>query len=127
MGYYSDFRIMTTTEGRETLEDYVNKHTKEKEINLFNFLDEDKFNKELNIFMFGKDFIKFYPEFPEIENIIDGLNFLKKKNIPYCFIRIGENVDDIEYKDYKINNLPNGLYVERKIAPYAEKCWEERE
>lgn len=130
MGYYSDFRIMTTLEGREALEDYVKKHTKEGEINFFKYLDEDKVDKKNNLSLFGNDNVKWYrySDFAEVDNFINGMEFLKEKGIPWCFIRIGENMDDIEYKEFREKgNLPSAFYLERKAATYGGCRWEERE
>lgn len=121
MGYYSDFQVLTTVEGREVFENYVKEHTKENEINFFNYLDVDRTDLEKDFSVFGKNNIKWYRYcgFPEVDNFIKAMELLKDKEIPYIFVRFGEELDDNEHYAYRDEELPVTLYIERKI-----KVWE---
>ena len=105
MGYYSNFRMLTTTEGRKVLEDYLKKCTAEKDFSFFSYLDEDKTDKENGLSLFGCDDIKWY------------------EDIPYSFVRIGEELDDVEYQYHKIGEMPTYLCVKREFSTYGSN-WE---
>lgn len=121
MGYYSNFRILTTVEGRKTFENYVKEHTEKNEINLFNYLDVDKTDLEKDVSLFGGDDIKWYTfcGFAEIDNFVKALEFLKEKGIPYNFVRLGEELDDMEYDSCKENELSASLSVKREIRVWS--------
>lgn len=123
MGYYSNFRMLTTTEGRKVLEDYLKKCTAEKDFSFFSYLDEDKTDKENGLSLFGCDDIKWYEDFPEVNNFINGMDYLKEKDIPYSFVRIGEELDDVEYQYHKIGEMPTYLCVKREFSTYGSN-WE---
>lgn len=120
MAYYSDFQILTTVEGREIFENYVKEHTRENEINFFNFLDVDRTDIEKDFSVFGKNGVKWYRscDFVEVDNFIEAMELLEDEGIPYVFVRIGEEADDNEYRPYKEEDLPIGLYIKREICTW---------
>lgn len=112
MGYYSDFRVLTTVEGRDTLEKYVRQNLPKEEPNLFSYLDVDKIDKEKNISFFGINQTKFERWFPEVSIFLDGLQYLKGNKIPYKFIRLGEDPNDIEFDSCREIALPAELCLQ---------------
>lgn len=116
MGYYSNWRLMTTVEGRKALEDYVKIHTPEGGHNLFNQLTVDKASKDT--VLVGMDDVKFNLWYPEVKTFLDGLDYLKDDEIPYKFIRIGEDIDDMEEDDCNQEELDAELYIKRDFGVY---------
>ena len=95
MGYRSDIRILTTKKGYSELKKYVDNHTDTKyDINLFDALHVKEEGKT-NVY-FGWDFLKWYPGFHSVDNVMDGLEYLKESNLSFHYKRFGENYDDIE-------------------------------
>lgn len=54
--------------------------------------------------------LKWYEEFPEIRAYYEWANLTDSEM--YCFIRLGEDTDDVEYGGH----LDCGMYVERQIT-----------
>lgn len=101
MSFRSDVRINTTEEGFNNLNDYINaylkKHNKGLGNNLLTSLDVNK-HKPRSQRYFGWNNILWYSHlnYISIDALISGLDNLKDKDIPFRFIRIGEEVSDIE-------------------------------
>lgn len=103
MGYRSDVRIVTSTEGFKKLQEFVENYLKKEKVdigeyNLLNSLDIDSKGKEQCYF--GWNYIKWYDfcGFPEIDAIVKGLDYLEKRGFSYRFMEIGEDYRDIEEK-----------------------------
>jgi hypothetical protein len=118
MGYYSDVYFATTKEGFDFL-------LKEKVLReeLFPYADRIKYNAKDNCVLVCWDMIKWDdtdPEFPEYI-FVNALPILEKKDIPFHYLRLGEQIGDIEAYSYKERegNLPI-LYPTRRICFYPE-------
>ena len=108
MGYYSDLRISVTKK------DYLAMLKKdEKNTNACNYiLDKDEayvreYTKNgVECVFIGRDSLKYYQEFSDIQMLEKYLNETKSG---YVFFRIGDNFDDIEYRNtakYKELEVP---------------------
>lgn len=105
MGYRSDVRIVTSKEGFEKLQEFVENYLKEKKVNieeynLLNLLDVESKGKEQCYF--GWNSIKWYDfcDDPQIDAIMNGLDYLEENEYSFRYMIIGENLDDIEERYY---------------------------
>ena len=97
LGYRSDIRILTTKKGFDVLKKYVDLHTnRDRDINLFDGLHVKEEGKT-NIY-FGWDFLKWYPGYESVDNVMNGLNYLKELDLSYHYKRFGENYDEFNEK-----------------------------
>lgn len=97
MGYRSDVYLKTTTEGYLIIKRFND-----------SLIVEDKSERPLTYAEISytstgfyrieyKD-IKWYDSYPEVQNFNKALDLLRKQDIPYAYIEIGEDPDDITYK-----------------------------
>lgn len=89
MGYRSEVRICLLKENFEELKERCSN----LEYSLIDTMDFE--NKDNKTVVFGWDWIKWYNEFDEIAAIENYL-FNLADDVPYSFVRIGEDRDDIE-------------------------------
>ena len=112
MGYRSDVRIVTSKEGYEKLNEFVQKFLKERNID-YNFLDECDIKKEKNNqCYFGWNYVKWYEDdYDEVIAIMKGLDYLNDNDYSYRYSRIGESYDDYD-EQYFDGNRKGELYLE---------------
>lgn len=55
------------------------------------------------------DDIKWYDSYTDIQNFIKVMDILDEQDIPYKFIRLGEDIDDIEVRDNYTDDMPEEL------------------
>lgn len=55
------------------------------------------------------DEIKWYDSYTDIQNFIKVMDILDEQDIPYKFIRLGEDIDDIEIRDNYTDDMPEEL------------------
>lgn len=100
MGYRSEIRIITSKEGYEKLNEFVEQYLKDTE--------EDNLLKECDIKNIGKEQCYFgwndikwrENDFKDVDAIMEGLNYLGENEYSYRYMRMGENYDDIEEQFY---------------------------
>lgn len=100
MGYRSEIRIITSKEGYEKLNEFVEQYLKDTE--------EDNLLKECDIKNIGKEQCYFgwndikwrENDFKDVDAIMEGLNHLGENEYSYRYMRIGENYEDIEEQFY---------------------------
>lgn len=107
MGYRSQVYLKTTTEG------YLI-------IKRFNASIEAELEKPLNgatvqctpagFYKISFDDVKWYEgTFKEVDNFMLALDVLKEQDIPYSFIRIGEDIDDIVHDCNWTDDIPDEI------------------
>lgn len=107
MGYRSNVYVKTTTEGYILIE-------------RFNNTIENKLEKPLTgaeIHVTTKGFykiefsdVKWYEgSFKDVDNFMKSLDILTEQEIPWAFIRIGEEYDDVECKYNWTDDMPDEL------------------
>lgn len=112
VGYQSNVRISTTKEGFEEIKEII--INTEKELMVFQFL---MFNEDKSGVVFGWDGIRWYDDFDSISQIQEVMDTFQERDIPYKFIRVGENEGDIEIHEYKSHLLPYvGLNITFEIG-----------
>ena len=121
MGYRSDTAVQ-----------FINQAEADRFIKAYEELLEETKHQEDSLFKFSKvstnsfgevtyywGWIKFYPEFPEVDAFEETLS---SDEYTCIFIRIGEEFDDIEYEDYRHTAQFNEpIYVKREIAAFQFK------
>lgn len=100
MGYRSEIRIITSKEGYEKLNEFVEQYLKDtEEDNLLKECDIKNIGKEQCYF--GWNDIKWHEnDFKDVDAIMEGLNHLGENEYSYRYMRIGENYEDIEEQFY---------------------------
>lgn len=100
MGYRSEVRIITGIEGFKKLQEFVENYLKEKkldvkEYNLLNSLDIE--SKGKNQIYFGWNYVKWYEgDYPDVDAIMNGLNYLEDNDYSIRYMRIGEDIEDYD-------------------------------
>ena len=100
MGYRSDVYLKTTKEGFDVL------------LKMNNEI-KDKYSKPLCNAIISKsksgfykiifDSVKWYEEYEQVKNFSEALLQMAEKEIPYSFVRFGEDLDDTEAETYYPN------------------------
>ena len=108
MGYRSDIRIRTTKKGFEILEKEIQKKLKEKELtedyNLLKMAEITvKTEDKTEVVTIDWQYLKWYESYAEVNIIMSSLSALAEKDIDYQYMRIGEEIDDIE-EIWSVNN-----------------------
>ena len=121
MGYRSDVRIRTTKEGYEMMKKEIDKYLNEKVENHLDYTPENLLKHTDNTDNDGKvvtmdwNYIKWYEEYPEIMAVSNALGMLREKDIDFQFMRIGEDLNDIE-EEWNVNNDSfDSFYVSRNF------------
>jgi hypothetical protein len=91
MGYRSEVAIAMRKEDYELLKEF-DKENKNL-IELLEMADKKEYNGAISL---KWEWLKWYPEFSEVQAIEEFLCKLSDEDKPYKFIRIGEEYDDIE-------------------------------
>lgn len=106
MGYRSNVRIITTKNGYDELNKYINDYSKNfNKDNFYNLLSNTSIcEKTEKGYYLGWDWVKWYEEYNDVSAIMNGLKHLQDKNISYRFARIGEDNNDYEEMNYNSNS-----------------------
>lgn len=104
MGYRSDVRIVVSKKGYEKLEEFVKKYLKDKELDEaeYNLLERAEIKHECkNLYYIGWNWIKWDEGYYEdAKAIMEGLSYLVENNLAYRYVRIGEDLTDMEENFY---------------------------
>lgn len=106
MGYRSQVAFKTTSEGYIILKRFNDK-IKEKE-NRPLYCAEIK-KTEDGFYKITFDSIKWYESYTDIMNFIKVMDILDEQDIPYKFIRLGEDISDIEVRENYTDDMPEEL------------------
>ena len=69
------------------------------------------------------DDIKWHESFEEVKQFTDSLDLLQEQDIPYSFIRIGEDTDDIEHKMNYTDDMPDEIYSFEPVVDVNDDDW----
>ena len=95
--------LKTTTEGYIILKQY-NDSIKEPRERPLSYASIQRTSS--GFYKIEFDDIKWYRSYAEINNFMEGLAKLDEQDIPYSFIRLGEDVTDIEYNCHWTDDIP---------------------
>ena len=124
MGYRSQIALKTTTEGWILLKRFNDKIENPDERPL-NHLTVGK--TPTGYYKISHDYIKWYDRDPQVQNFYEALHQMRMQNIPFVFIRIGEDIDDIVLQNNWTEDMPDAIEtfdVERSISYADEGCYE---
>lgn len=110
MGYRSDVGFALP------LKEAIALNNKFKELNCYNLLENYEEVKEIQFcdevwMIYIWTWLKWYESYPEVQFIEE---YMKKEDSQYCFIRIGEDINDNE-EHYNNSSDENIFYVSRVI------------
>lgn len=127
MGYRSDVYLKTTKEGYKALKEEIRKNSRTGYA-LFTTPENIVYNKLEGSISMEWNCIKWYLEYDAIKAIDDAIYAINDK-YPLHFIRIGEDLEDIEDRYYE-PDTPDGKYIEpldleRTVYLHGDKIDEE--
>lgn len=110
MGYRSQVYLKTTTEGWVIMKKF-NDSIEDRD---YQPLDGAEVNKtESGFYKISFYDIKWYDSYISVQNFNKVLRMYDEQDIPYSFIRLGEDTEDIEHR----RNYPDDM-------PYEIECFE---
>lgn len=124
MGYRSQIALKTTTEGWILLKRFNDKIENPEERPLRG-LTVGK--TPTGYYKISHDYIKWYDEDPQVINFKEALHQMREQNIPYVFIDIGEDLEDITIQNNWTSDMPSEIEtfdVERRITDEDEGSYE---
>jgi len=114
MGYRSDVRINTNTNGYGRLTDLVG----DELTALAPTIDVDG-----DSVILGWDDIKWYDWEGDVRAIMNAIHTIREEGYPYEFIRIGESDDDEEFMNSNEHLLDRHIEVNRHIDVWSGEYW----
>lgn len=106
MGYCSQIALKTTTEGWILLKRLNNKIEKEEDKPLA-YLTAEK--TTTGFYKISHPDIKWYDSYTNVKNFNLALSQMEEQGIPFVFIRIGEDIEDIEVRNSWTEDMPDEL------------------
>lgn len=125
MGYRSDVYLKTTTEGYIIIK-RRNDSITNPDHRLLKYADSIKKTSNGFYKIVFVD-IKWYESCEEIKWFNNSLEVLKEQDIPYAFIRIGEDADDIEYKVNWTDDIPEEIATFEPYTEVNDRDWDSYE
>lgn len=124
MGYRSEVYIKTTTEGWVI----IKQHNDKIDVIKDRPLQYAEVNKTASGF-YKIEFhdIKWYDSYTEIQHFMEALAELERQDIPYSFIRLGEDTEDIEHKVNWTDDIPYEIESFEPVVDYNDEdysCYE---
>lgn len=123
MSYRSQIALKTTTEGWILLKRFNDKIENPDERPLRN-LTVGK--TPTGYYKISHSHIKWYDVDHQVQNFNEALHQMRIQNIPYVFIEIGEDIEDITIQNNWTSDIPDELEtfdVERRISDADEGCY----
>lgn len=120
MGYRSDIRIRTTKEGYEVMKKFVEDYIKEKELkgigwNLLEYAEITEAEDSITLDWTDLKWYEGISGYEDVDAIMYSLDELSDKDIDYQYIRIGEEVNDIDERWEINNNSFDSFYINRSF------------
>lgn len=104
MGYRSQVALKTTTEGwilMKRMNDKI-KYNEDKPLYAMNIG-----KTPTGYYKIWHDSIKWYDGYANVDNFNKCLDKMAEQNIPFVFIKIGEDVDDIDIRNNWVDTMPD--------------------
>lgn len=121
MGYRSQVYLKTTTEGYITIK-RRNDSIENPEHRMLRYAESIK-KTPSGFYKIYFDDIKWYDSFEEVKHFMESLEILQEQGIPYSFIRIGEDTDDIEHKMNYTDDMPDEIYSFEPVVDVNDDDW----
>ena len=116
MGYRSDVRISTNTNGYGRLTDLVGDE-------LATTLAPTTIDFNGDSVILGWDDIKWYDWEGDVRAVMDALRTLREEEYPYEFIRLGESDGDEEFMESEYELLNRHIEVSKHIDVWSGEYW----
>lgn len=114
MGYRSEVAILINDAGYDCMCFQLEELEPSVRIDVVSLIDEMEREYGNNIMLY-EEWVKWYEDFPEVRFMEDMLEVLECSNLPYVFLRIGENLEDIEHRDFMTEEFDDVPYISRSI------------
>lgn len=113
--------LKTTTEGYIILKQLNNKIEKSDDRPL-QYAEIKK--TPTGFYKISFDDIKWYEgTYAEVDNFMNGLDELEKQDIPYSFIRIGEDMSDIDHRTNWTEDMPDEIANFEPVVDVNDDDW----
>ena len=122
MGYRSQVYLKTTTEGFLVIKRF-NDSIENKEHRPLYGADVNK--TESGFYKISFDDVKWYEgSYPEVDNFMHALDLLEEQEIPFSYVRLGEETNDIEHRCNWTDDIPDEISsFEPVVDLNDEDCW----
>lgn len=120
MGYRSQVYLKTTTEGYLVFKRFNDSIEKEDDKPL-QYADIVK--TPSGFYKISFDDIKWYESFDDVNNFMICLDKLDTQEIPYSFIRIGEDTTDIEHRTNWTDDMPDEIQTFEPVVDVNDEDW----
>lgn len=121
MGYRSNVYLKTTTEGYIIIK-RRNDSVENPDHRILEYAESIK-KTPSGFYKIEFDDIKWYESFEEVKQFMDGLDILREQDIPYSFIRIGEESDDVEHKMNWTDDMPDEISTFEPVVDVNDNDW----
>lgn len=108
MGYRSDVYLKTTTEGWLMIKRF-NDSIKDEDKTHRPLYGADVNKTESGFYRIEFHDVKWYDSFPEVINFGHAMDLLTDNDIPYSYIRIGEETNDIDHRCNWTDDIPDEI------------------
>lgn len=121
MGYRSEVYLKTTTEGWIILKSFNDK-IKEPEDRPLAYSEVNR--TPSGFYKIEYHDIKWYDSYKQIQNFNVALDEMRDQDIPFSFIRLGEDTDDIEHVCNWTDDIPDAINSFEPVVDINDECTE---
>lgn len=121
MGYRSQVYLKTTTEGYLIIK-RRNDSIENPDHRMLRYAESIK-KTPSGFYKIEFDDIKWYESYEEVRQFMDSLEILREQDIPYSFIRIGEDSTDIEHKVNYTDDMPDEIETFEPVVDVNDDDW----
>ena len=121
MGYRSEVYFKTTTEGWLIIK-RRNDSIENPDHRILSYAESIK-KTPTGFYRIDFDDIKWYESFEEVKQFMNSLELLQEQDIPYSFIRIGEDSTDVEHKSNWTDDMPDEIYSFEPVVDVNDDDW----
>ena len=121
MGYRSDVYLKTTTEGYIIIKKR-NDSIENSDHRMLRYAESIK-KTPSGFYKIKFEDIKWYESYEEVKQFMNSLETLQDQDIPYSFIRIGEDPTDIEYKRNYTADMPDEIASFEPVVDVNDEDW----
>lgn len=124
MGYRSEVYLKTTTEGWIVIKQYNDK-IEPAEDRPLRYAEVNK--TESGFYRIEFHDIKWYDSYKEVQHFNTAMELLKEQDIPYSFIRLGEDTEDIEHVCNWTDDIPDEINSFEPVVDISDddySCYE---
>lgn len=121
MGYRSDVYLKTTTEGYLIIK-RRNDSIENPDHRMLRYAESIK-KTPSGFYRIDFDDIKWYESFEEVKQFMGSLELLQEQDIPFSFIRIGEDPTDVEHKVNWTDDMPDEIQTFEPVIDVNDEDW----